>query len=176
MSNKLQENEILESLNASLTVRGFFISVVDIFEELVQSLIERIFLKNDFAVKSVVGPLLHDSGPLGELTVRLKLLYGLGAIPQLVYQDIEGVIKLKNSLNNDIAEYHFTDPLVLDAIKQLSLSKNINMGIFDSLPEEDDFESALYEMQLKRKQEVIKSSLALEVIAICEVLNQDSPF
>jgi len=175
MSNKLQENEILESLNASLTVRGFFISVVDIFEELIQSLIERIFLKNDFAVKSVVGPLLHDSGPLGELTVRLKLLYGLGAIPHLVYQDIEGVIKLKNSLNNDVAEYRFTDPLVSDAIKQLSLSKNINMSVFDSLPE-DDFESALYEMQLKRKQEVIKSSLALEVIAICEVLNQDSPF
>lgn len=175
MPNKLQENEILERLNESLTARGFFISVVDILEKLVQHLIERIFLQNDFAVQSVVGPLLHDSGPLGELSVRLKLLFGLGAIPQSVYQDIEALIKLKNLLNNDIAEYHFTDTLVSDAIKQLSLSKNINMSIFDALSP-DQCDPAFYKMQLNRKQQVIKSSLALEVISICEVLNQDSPF
>ncbi|WP_413691843.1 MltR family transcriptional regulator [Psychromonas sp. KJ10-2] len=83
MSKQLQENEILECLNESATARGFFISTVDIFEQLIQALIERIFLKDDFAVQSVVGPLLTNSGPLGELSVRLKLLFGLGAIPIL---------------------------------------------------------------------------------------------
>ena len=76
---KLQENEILEYLNTSLTARGFFITSVDIFEQLIQTLIERIFLKNDFAVQSVVGPLLQNSGPLGDLSVRLKLLFGSGS-------------------------------------------------------------------------------------------------
>ena len=177
MSKKLQENEILEYLNTSLTARGFFISAVDIFEQLIQTLIERIFLKNDFAVQSVVGPLLHDSGPLGELSVRLKLLFGLGAIPHAIYQDIEGMIKLKSLLNNDSAEYHFTDALIANTIKTLHLAKNMNMGIFDLIPvAEDDADLVFYKMQLDRQQQVIKSSLALEVISICEVLNKESPF
>jgi mannitol operon repressor len=177
MSKQLQENEILEYLNASLTARGFFISVVDIFEQLVQILIERIFLKNDFAVQSVVGPLLHDSGPLGELSVRLKLLFGLGAIPHPIYQDIEGLIKLKSLLNNEKAEYHFTDDLIIHAIRKLNLSKNLNMAIFDSLAfEHNEIDLAFYKMQLDRQQQVIKSSLALEIISVCEVLNKESPF
>jgi len=177
MSNKLHENQILEILNTSITARGFFISAVDIFEQLIQTLIERIFLKNDFAVQSVVGPLLHDSGPLGELSVRLKLLFGLGAIPHDIYQDIEGMIKLKNTLNNDIAEYHFTDAVVHDAIKNLSLSKNMNMSIFSPIySTSEDSDLIFYGLQLERQQQVIKSSIALEIIAICEVLNKESPF
>lgn len=177
MSKQLQENEILEYLNASLTARGFFISAVDIFEQLVQILIERIFLKNDFAVQSVVGPLLHDSGPLGELSVRLKLLFGLGAISHPIYQDIEGLIKLKSLLNNEKTEFHFTDDLIINAIRKLNLSKNLNMAIFDSLTfEHNEIDLAFYKMQLDRQQQVIKSSLALEIISVCEVLNKESPF
>lgn len=177
MSKTLQENEILEYLNASLTARGFFISVVDIFEQLVQTLIERIFLKNDFAVQSVVGPLLHDSGPLGELSVRLKLLFGLGAIPHATYQNIDGLIKLKSLLNNEKMEYQFTDDLIINAIKKLNLSKNLNVGIFDPIDfDQNEIDFAFYKMQLDRQQQVIKSSLALEIIVVCEALNKDSPF
>ncbi|WP_299668569.1 MltR family transcriptional regulator [uncultured Psychromonas sp.] len=177
MSKQLQETEILECLNTSLTARGFFISTVDIFEQLIQGLIERIFLKNDFAVQSVVGPLLHNSGPLGELSVRLKLLFGLGVIPHAIYQDIESIIKLKNLLSNDSAEYHFTDQLIADVIKSLHLAKNMNMGIFDLVAvAQDDIDLTFYKMQLDRQQQVIKSSLALEIISLCETLNKESPF
>lgn len=177
MSKQLQENEILECLNTSLTARGFFISTVDIFEQLIQALIERIFLKNDFAVQSVVGPLLQDSGPLGELSVRLKLLFGLGVIPQATYQDIEGIIKLKNLLSNDSADYHFTDTPIANAIKSLHLAKNMSMAIFDSITvAQDDMDLIFYKMQLDRQQQVIKSSLALEIISLCEILNKESPF
>lgn len=177
MSKQLQENEILECLNTSLTARGFFISTVDIFEQLIQSLIERIFLKNDFAVQSVVGPLLQDSGPLGELSVRLKLLFGLGVIPQTTYQDIEGIIKLKNLLNNDSADYHFTDTPIANAIMALHLAENINVNIFDAaIVAEDNMDLTFYKMQLDRQQQVIKSSLALGIISLCETLNKESPF
>jgi len=177
MSKQLQENEILECLNESATARGFFISTVDIFEQLIQALIERIFLKDDFAVQSVVGPLLKDSGPLGELSVRLKLLFGLGAIPHLVYQDIECVIKLKNLLSNDSADYHFTDAPIAEAIKSLHLFKNMNVGIFDSVKAvPDDSDLTFYKMQLERQQQVIKSSLALGIISLCDTLNKESPF
>jgi len=177
MTKQLQETEILECLNTSLTARGFFISTVDIFEQLIQGLIERIFLKNDFAVQSVVGPLLHNSGPLGELSVRLKLLFGLGVIPHAIYQDIESIIKLKDLLSNDSAEYHFTDQLIADVIKSLHLAKNMNVGIFDSVAiSQDDIDLTFYKMQLDRQQQVIKSSLALEIISLCETLNKESPF
>lgn len=175
MSIQLQENEILEHLNASLTARGFFITSVDIFEQLIQTLIERIFLKNDFAVQSVVGPLLQNTGPLGDLSVRLKLLFGLGVIPNAVYQDIESMVKLKNSLNNDSKEYQFTDAAIIDSIKALQLAKKINMDIFNPI-EQDESDDVFYKMQLDRQQQVIKSSLALGIIALCEALNKESPF
>jgi mannitol operon repressor len=177
MSKKLQEHEILEYLNTSLTVRGFFISAVDVFEQVIQTLIERVFLKNDFAVQSVVGPLLHDSGPLGELSVRLKLLFGLGVIPQNTYHDIDGMIKLKNLLSNDSADYSFTDPIVVSAIRELHIAESMNMAPFEPVAvEEDDVDLVFYKMQMDRKQLVIKSSLALAIISLCEGLDRESPF
>jgi len=177
MSKKLQEHEILEYLNTSLTVRGFFISAVDVFEQVIQTLIERIFLKNDFAVQSVVGPLLHDSGPLGELSVRLKLLFGLGVIPQDTYHDIDGMIRLKNLLNNDSSDYSFTDPIIVDAIQELHIAKSMNMAPFEPIAAaQDDVDLVFYQMQLDRKQLVIKSSLALAIISLCDGLDRESPF
>jgi len=175
MPKKLQENEILEYLNASSTVRGFFISAVDVFEKVVQTLIERVFLKNDFAVQSVVGPLLQNTGPLGELSVRLKLLFGLGVIPHDTYQDIDGIIKLKNLLNNDSADYSFTDLVIVNAIQALHLTKS--MIPFEPIAApQDDTDLVFYQMQLDRKQLVIKSSLALAIISLCEDLDKESPF
>ncbi len=175
MLKKLQENEILEYLNASLTVRAFFISAVDVFEQAVQILIERVFLKNDFAVQSVVGPLLHDSGPLGELSVRLKLLFGLGVIPHETYRDINGIIKLKNLLNNASTDYNFTDPFIVNAIKELNLSKSI-VPFEPSILAEDNVDLVFYQMKVERKQLVIKSTLALAIISLCEALDKESPF
>jgi len=175
MPKNIQENEILEYLNASTTVRGFFISTVDIFDRVVQVLIERVFLKNDFAVQSVVGPLLQDTGPLGELSVRIKLLFGLGVIPLDTYQDIDGMIKLKKMLNNDSDEHFFTDFTIVNEIESFNFSKKLNMEVFRQITV-DDLDPVLSKMQLDRQQQVIKSSLALEIISLCEVLNKESPF
>lgn len=175
MSKKLQENEILEYLNASVTVRGFFISAVDVFEKVIQTLIERVFLKNDFAVQSVVGPLLQHSGPLGELSVRLKLLFGLGVIPHETYHDIEGLIKLKSLLNNDSADYNFTDVAIVSAIQRLNLAKKM-IPLEPIILAQDDVDLVFYQMQIERKQLVIKSSLSLAIISLCETLDKESPF
>ncbi len=117
----VNETLILEKLNAAPTVRGFFIASVDVFNDAIDQLIQRIFRKDDFAVKSVVGPLLDSTGPLGDLSVRLKLLYGLGVLPDPIYQDINDIIKLRNQLNSDGEEYTFTDPFIISAIKNLNL-------------------------------------------------------
>lgn len=48
----------------------------------------KVFRKDDYAVKYAVEPLLEGDGPLGKLSVRLKLLFALGAISREVYEDI----------------------------------------------------------------------------------------
>lgn len=176
MTDTINETDIIEKLNTTPSVRGFFITTVEVLESAIDTLMQRVFRKDDFAVQSVVGPLLHDSGPLGDPSVRLKLLYGLGVIPDDVYHDIEGIIKLKNQLNNDAHEYQFTDPAILTAIKELNLVKGMHMVQLEVNAPDDDADMEFYQLQLMRQQQIIKSGLSLAIIDICNELNKESPF
>ncbi|PWI33253.1 MltR family transcriptional regulator [Vibrio albus] len=176
MTAAFNETDIIERLNSTPSVRGFFITAVEILEEAIDALMQRIFRKDNFAVQSVVGPLLHDSGPLGNLPVRLKLLYGLGVIPDDVYHDMEDIIKLRNELNNDVQEYQFTDPLILSSIKELRLLKSMSMAQLDVTTPDENMDSEFYQLQLLRQQRIIKSSLSLSIIEMCNALNKESPF
>ncbi len=175
MANKIDEHDIIEKLNGASTVRGFFITTVDIFNDSVDDLIQRVFRKDNFAVQSVVGPLLHDSGPLGNLSVRLKLLFGLGVIADDVYHDIESMMKLRNMLNNDAADYEFTDAAVLNAIMDLNLVRQTGMIQVQPLVKDNDMSEELFELQRARQQQMIRSSLLLVIVEICNELGKDSP-
>lgn len=156
MADKLNETEIIERLNNAPSVRGFFIAAVDIFNDSIDALIQRIFRKDNFAVQSVVGPLLQDSGPLGDLSVRLKLLYGLGVLPDNVYHDIEDIIKIKNTLNSDASDYEFTDPNILEPITKLNLVQSLGMVQLQVSEPDDDIDLEFYQLQLQRQQQIIK--------------------
>ncbi|GAK84682.1 mannitol operon repressor [Vibrio ponticus] len=138
-------------------MRGFFVAAVDVFNDSIDALIQRIFRKDNFAVQSVVGPLLQDSGPLGDLSVRLKLLYGLGVLPDDVYHDIDSIIKLKHKLNSEEKDFAFTDPKVLEAIKQLHLVNKMSMVQLEVSEPDDDIDLEFYQLQLQRQQQIIKS-------------------
>ncbi|WP_028023954.1 MltR family transcriptional regulator [Enterovibrio calviensis] len=172
----IDETQILERLNSALSVRGFFIASVEVFNDAIDSLVQRIFRKDDFAVTSVVGPLLDSTGPLGDLSVRLKLLYGLGVLPDAAYQDINDIIKLRNQLNSDGEEYTFTHPFILNAIKKLHLSEKMGMVKLDETQPDDDIDLEFYQLQLKRQQQMIVSGLSLAIVEICNELNKESPF
>ncbi|KOY31066.1 MltR family transcriptional regulator [Vibrio parahaemolyticus] len=176
MADNINETEIIERLNSAPSVRGFFIVTVDVFNESIDGLIQRIFRKDNFAVQSVVGPLLQDSGPLGDLSVRLKLLFGLGVLPDDIYHDIEDIIKLKNQLNSDASDYEFTDPNILEPIKKLHLVKKMGMVQLEVNEPDDDIDLEFYQLQLQRQQQIIKSGLSLAIVEICNELGKDSPF
>ncbi|PWF73898.1 MltR family transcriptional regulator [Vibrio sp. T9] len=176
MADNINETEIIERLNSAPSVRGFFISAVDVFNDSIDGLIQRIFRKDNFAVQSVVGPLLQDSGPLGDLSVRLKLLFGLGVLPDDIYHDIEDIIKLKNRLNSDASDYEFTDPNILEPIKKLHLVKKMGMVQLEVNEPDDDIDLEFYQLQLQRQQQIIKSGLSLAIVEICNELGKDSPF
>ncbi len=81
-----QEDEVLERLNEQDGPRGFFLEAVTILEEAVDSLMRRAFRQEEYAVKYAIEPLLNQSGPLGQLEVRLKLIFALGLISLERYQ------------------------------------------------------------------------------------------
>ena len=174
MADNINETEIIERLSNSSSVRGFFISAVDVLNESIDGLIQRIFRKDNFAVQSVVGPLLEDSGPLGALSVRLKLLFGLGVLSDDIYHDIENIIKLKNQLNSDIYDYEFTDPKILESIKKLHLIKRFNVEKLEV--SEPDIDLDFYKLQQQRQQQMLKSFLSLAIVEICNDLSKESPF
>ncbi|WP_375748570.1 MltR family transcriptional regulator [Vibrio sp. HN007] len=176
MTETISESEIIERLNAAPNVRGFFIAAVDVFNESVDALIQRVFRKDDFAVQSVVGPLLHDSGPLGNLSVRLKLLFGLGVLPDDVYHDIEDIIKIRNTLNHDAMEYEFTDSSILEPLKKLKYAQKMGIAQVIITEPEEGLDLEFYELQKQRQQQVIKSGMSLAIVDICSQLDKESPF
>ncbi len=107
------ENRVLERLNAGKTVRSFLITAVDLLTDAVNILVLQVFRKDDYAVKYAVEPLLDGDGPLGDLSVRLKLIYGLGVISRHEYEDAELLMALREELNHDGNEYAFTDDEIL---------------------------------------------------------------
>lgn len=62
---------------------------------------------------------MTGSGPLGDLSVRLKLIYGLGMISRKEYEDAELVMALGEELFHDENDYRFTDDEILGPITEL---------------------------------------------------------
>jgi mannitol operon repressor len=101
------------------TVRSFLIAAVELLTEAVNILVLQVFRKDDYAVKYAVEPLLDGSGPLGDLSLRLKLIYGLGVISRHEYEDAELLMALREELNHDGSEYAFTDDEILGPLGEL---------------------------------------------------------
>ncbi|MFC0949897.1 MltR family transcriptional regulator [Pasteurella multocida] len=165
---------IYEKLNEATSIRGFITASVAIFDEAVDQLINRVFRKTDFAVKSVVDSLLSNSGPLCDLSIRLKVLLGLGIIEHHVFSDIGHFIELKEKLNNDEKEYDFADLLIIDFIQQLSCQNDKSLLNFPTDKDENP-DSLLYQVKALRREKLIRSYLTLAITEIYEQLQIESP-
>jgi mannitol operon repressor len=86
--------------------------------------------------------------------------------------------KIKSEVGNRLLPPPpFTDPNRLDSIHKISAFKK--MGIFQLTPaliDDKEIDATLYQLQLNRQQQVIKSSLSLAIVEICNKLNVESPF
>lgn len=165
---------IYEKLNEAGSVRGFIITSVSIFDEAIDRLINRVFRKTDFAVKSVVDSLFETSGPLADLVIRLKVLLGLGLFEQQVFEDISHFIALKERLNDDEKDYDFSDEMIILFTQNLHFVADKTVLNFpdDSLPSN----SLLSQMKQQHKKRLLRSCLTLAVTDICDKLQIESPF
>ena len=168
------ELEIIELLNDASSVRGAVLMAVDIFESSLEELIQRVFRKDDYAVKYAVEPLLNSTGPLSNLIVRLKLLYALGIVSQDIYQDMERLIKLRDLLNHDVEEFSFTSSKTFEPIKALHAVKKMNIAQFDTPRPDKETDLMFYNMYMDRQEQVIRSAFGLAIASICTELNQDN--
>ena len=150
------ENRVLERLNAGKTVRSFLIATVELLTEAVNILVLQVFRKDDYAVKYAVEPLLEGSGPLGDLSVRLKLIYGLGVISRAEYEDAELLMALREELNHDGNEYSFTDDEIIGPFGELHC-----VAALPPTPQFDDSDAELLAMQKLRYQQMVRSINAL---------------
>lgn len=165
------ENRVLERLNAGRSVRSFLIAAVELLAEAVNLLVIQVFRKDDYAVKYAVEPLLLGDGPLGELSVRMKLIYGLGVISRTEYEDCELLMALREELNHDHSEYRFTDDEILGPFGELHC--------VSTLPPPPHFASEdeeLRTMQRQRYQQVVRSTMVLSLTELISRISLKQAF
>lgn len=165
------ENRVLERLNAGRTVRSFLIAAVELLAEAVNMLVIQVFRKDDYAVKYAVEPLLLGDGPLGELSVRLKLIYGLGVINRNEYEDCELLMALREELNDDTTEYRFTDDEILGPFAELHC--------VSALPPQPQFtgeDDELHVMQRQRYLQVVRSTMVLSLTELISRISLKQAF
>lgn len=165
------ENRVLERLNAGKTVRSFLKAAVELLTKAVNILVLQVFRKDDYAVKYAVEPLLDGSGPLGDLSVRLKLIYGLGVISRLEYEDAELLMALREELNDDGSEYAFTDDEILGPFGELHC--------VNALPPTPLFEASdtdLYVMQKQCYQQAVRSTMVLSLTELISRISLKKAF
>ncbi|QKJ85100.1 Mannitol operon repressor [Paramixta manurensis] len=165
------ENQVLERLNAGRSVRSFLIAAVELLTEAVNILVIQVFRKDDYAVKYAVEPLLLGDGPLGELSVRLKLIYGLGVISRHEYEDCELLMALREELNHDGTDYRFTDDEILGPFGELHCVV--------AWPPKPDFateDAELRAMQQLRYQQVLRSTMVLSLTELISRISLKQAF
>ena len=167
------ENRVLERLNAGKTVRSFLIAAVELLTEAVNILVLQVFRKDDYAVKYAVEPLLDGDGPLGDLSVRLKLIYGLGVLNRQEYEDAELLMALREELNHDGNEYTFTDDEILGPFGELHCVAALPPVPTFLQPGEAD--EALIAMQRQRYQQMVRSTMVLSVTDLIAGIGAKQP-
>lgn len=163
------ENRVLERLNAGKTVRSFLIATVELLTEAVNILVLQVFRKDDYAVKYAVEPLLDGDGPLGDLSVRLKLIYGLGVISRAEYEDAELLMALREELNHDGNEYSFTDDEILGPFGELHC-----VAALPPTPQFDESDAELLAMQKLRYQQVVRPTMMLSLTELISKISLKS--
>lgn len=173
--NQAVENRILERLNARQTLTGFIQTAVGLLAEAVDLLILQAFRKDDYAVKYAVEPLLEVTGPLANLSVRLKLIYALGVISRDEYEDVELLVALNGELLTENKIYSFTDDEILGPISMLHCMTALPPQPTLHLPE-DVVDESLITMQEQRYQQMVRSTLVLSITDLVTNLTHKKAF
>ena len=131
------------------------------------------YMKNE---KIVLGDDSHvyEVGDIIAITNGFTV-YALGIVTQDTYQDMERLIKLRETLNSDSQEFSFTSPETLGPIKKLHAIQKMGISQLEAPDPDKEADINFYNMHMARKEQVIRSAFALAIASICTELNKDNP-
>ncbi|MDH2924962.1 mannitol repressor MtlR [Nicoletella semolina] len=169
-----QQDNFIAQLGEASSAQEFFTVAVQQFTESVDNLIQHIFHHTEFALKSVVDSLFEHQGPLADLSVRLKLLLGLGRISAQIYQDINLFVEMETQLHCR-ADGNECEAFSTLKITQFAQTLNsLDFGLLAELMkltgEVENRDSMLFQIQQLRFERAMRSSLILVISHIHEAL------
>ncbi len=172
----LTQDNFIEQLSEVASFRGFLALSTNQFAQQVELLVQRVFRKTDFALKSVVDSLFEHQGPLAELSVRLKLLLGLGVISAELYEDITTFLEMKSKMSDEVEEHGFSSPFVIAFAKRLHHIDLFQVKeLLKLVPNIDNKDSMQSQVQQMRIERAMRSSLILAIVKMLGLLNIESP-
>ena len=167
------EAELLEAISEAKSASEVLFAAFDALEDTVDALLKNIFHKDDFAVKFVVEPLLSNSGPLGEIMVRSKLLLGLGVISKALYDDLEIFVTLKEWAKVQGEDTSFTDENILFELNRTASIQKIMPIEFDqSLIE--GLSGPMLDMFMARHNQRVQSTIVLAITDMIQELCREN--
>lgn len=170
-----KHNDLIEQLSEKDEIYAFLALCCQKIAEQIDRLIEHVFRKQDFALKSVVDSLFEHQGPLADLNVRLKLLLGLGVISAECYQDISLLLRAEQLSQKDHT-LTFASPQVLKFAERLHSTDIAHINkLLKNFPTLNSPDSLQYQMQQMRIEKMVRSSLILTVVELLDKLDIDSP-
>ncbi|KII77346.1 MltR family transcriptional regulator [Vibrio renipiscarius] len=168
------ESELLEELAESSDAKECLLCAFDILEDMVDTLLKRIFHKDDYSVKFVVDPLLTNDGPLADINVRTKLLLGLGVISKEVYDDIAIFVTLKEWVKIQDGDVEFWDQNVVFELNRVNAIQQKGMPIDYSPELISGMSEDMIAMFLKRHFHKVRSIIVLAIHDIHQQLSQNN--
>lgn len=168
------ESNVFEVLSEVRNANEFSIACYDVLEDAIDELLQGVFRKDDYAMKYAVAPLLDSNGPLQQLDIRLKLLFGLGLLSQQIYDDVEKFVLLKSVVQDCGMLLEFRAPEFVACLKEISAVTDIMALTFD-INSMDMSDTALYQLQVNRQNQQIHSALMLAVTEIVKALHRKTP-
>ncbi|SEF62913.1 mannitol operon repressor [Vibrio hangzhouensis] len=168
------ETELLEALSEAKDASECLMAAYDAIDDTLDTLINGIFHKDDYAVKYVVEPLLTSDGPLGDILVRAKLLLGLGVISKQVFDDIDIFVTLREWTKHQDNNVSFTEVDVLFELNKISaIQKMMPIEYDDSMT--SGLDEVMLDMFLERHYQRVKSTIILAITELVNTLCRDNP-
>ncbi|MGF1772559.1 MltR family transcriptional regulator [Vibrio wakamikoensis] len=168
------ETELLEALSEAKDASECLMAAYDAIDDTLDTLINSIFHKDDYAVKYVVDPLLTSDGPLGDILVRAKLLLGLGVISKEVFDDIDIFVTLREWTKHQENKVSFTEVDVLFELNKISAIQKM-MPIEYDASMTAGLDKVMLEMYLERHYQRVKSTIILAITEMVSSLCKDNP-
>jgi DNA-binding MltR family transcriptional regulator len=164
----LNEDEVLELLDAQNDLASFMSAAHDILLTGIRKFLPSLFVNNDEEiVEYAVKPLLARSGPLDDIDVALRLIYALGKMDKWVYADITCFSQFRDFVQRSKDEVHFHDDLTYDFIANLN-SITRNSTLFNAIKSMKFSDFALYSEI--RYGSMVKTALSLAVTSLLKEL------